>query len=71
MTGEVTTEQIREDRKIFKKDLYQPFRGGELSKEYVKAHPDSVKQMVAEGNVTKEEVKGAKRVWGLDYYKKE
>ncbi len=69
-TVEVTTDQIREDRKVFKKDLYQPFRQGELSKEYVEAYPDRVKEMVKEKHITEEEVGEAKDVWDFDYYKR-
>ena len=70
-TGEVIPERIREDRKKFKKDLTQPFKGGELTKEYVDAHPQSVKEMIKEGHVTQKEVRKAKNLWDLDYYKKE
>ena len=71
VTGEITTDAIREDRKVFKKDLTQPFRDGHLAKEYVEAYPERVKKMIEEKHITKEEVKKAKDVWGLDYYKKE
>jgi ribosome-binding protein aMBF1 (putative translation factor) len=66
---EVTTSQIKEDRKIFKSDIVQPFRDSNLSREFVEAYPDKVKQMVTEGHITEREVKESKAVWGLDYYK--
>lgn len=71
VTGEITTEAIKEDRKIFKKDLTQPFKDGNLAKEYIEAYPDRVKEMVKESHITEEEVKKAKNIWDLDYYKKE
>ena len=71
ITAEITTSQIKEDRKKYKTDLTQPFRGGELSKEYVEAYPDRVKEMVKEKHVTESELKNAKNIWDLDYYKKE
>ena len=71
-TTEVTTESIKKDRKIYQKDLYQPFRQNELSKEYVEAYPDRIKEMVKEGHVTKEEIKNAKNVWTeSEYYRKD
>ena len=70
-TTEVTTENIKEDRKKFSKDLTQPFRQGQLSKEYIEAHPDSIKEMLKEKHITEDEVKKAKNIWDLDYYKKE
>jgi len=49
--------------KKFAKDIIQPFRAGELSKEYVDAW--GAERL----NVSKEEVKKAKPVWGeLEYY---
>jgi len=70
-TTEVTTESIKEDRKKYATDLTQPFRGGQLSKEYVEAHPDRVKEMVKEGHVTQKEIVSAKNIWDLNYYKDE
>lgn len=60
---ELTTDGIKDDRKKFKGDIVQPFRNGQLSKEYV----DSVGTKYIK--VTPEEVKNAKPVWDLDYYK--
>ena len=68
---EVTTDQIKEDRKIFKKDITQPFRNGSLSKEYIDAYPDKTKQMIQEGHITESEAKEAKNVWTeSEYYKR-
>lgn len=70
-TSEITTESIKEDRKIFKSDIVQPFRNGSLSKEYVDAYPEKVKQMIQEGHITESEVKEAKNVWSEnEYYKR-
>jgi len=59
---ELTTDAIKNDRKEFKKDIYQPFRGGEVSKEYLDANGrDGIK-------VTDEEVKNARNLWGDGEY---
>lgn len=69
---EVTTDQIKEDRKIFQEDILQPFRDGQLSKEYVDTRPERVKEMIKEGHITEQEVKEAKDVWiENDYYKRQ
>lgn len=61
---EFTTDSIREERRRFAKDIIQPFRAGELSKEYVDTWGAN------RLNVTPEEVKKAKNVWSgdLTYY---
>jgi len=60
---EFTTDSIREQRKEFAKDIIQPFRHGQLSKEYVEAW--GTKHL----NVKPEEVKKAKNTWQeLSYY---
>ncbi len=60
---ELTTDKIKNDRKEFKKDIYQPFRNGQLSKEYVDAV--GTKYIKA----TPEEIKNAKNIWSdLEYY---
>jgi len=70
-TSEVTTESIKEDRKKYADTIVQPFRQGQLAKEFVEAYPDRVKEMVKEKNITQEEVKNAKPVWTEEsYYKK-
>jgi hypothetical protein len=69
ITGEITTDEIREERKKHQKDIVQPFRDGILSKEYAKVHPDVVQKMVTEGHVSEQDVREAKNVWDLNYYK--
>ena len=56
-TIEVTTSEIRRQRKEYAKDIVQPFRGGTFSKEYYDAH--GTKGV----NVTKQELKNMKNVW--------
>jgi len=69
---EMTSQEIKEGRKIYEDDIVQPFHDGQLSKEYTKLHPERIQTMIKEGNVTPEEVKTAKNVWdGNNYYKKE
>ena len=63
-TYEFVPEHIKEEREEFKKQTIQPFRNGVLSKEYVDLY--GTKYI----DVTPEEVKNAKNVWGeLEYYK--
>lgn len=59
-------EFIKEGRKQHRRELLQPFRQGELSKEYVEAYPEQAKGMVKEGIVTKDQVRNAKQVWYKD-----
>jgi hypothetical protein len=60
---ELTTDSIKEQRKAFKPDIRQPWREGQLSKEYLEEH--GTKYIKA----SEEEVKNAKNVWSdLDYY---
>jgi len=70
-TIEVTSDGIKEDRKVYKTDILQPFRESSLSKEYVTKYPESVQQMVREGRVSREEVKNAKPVWVENQYYKD
>lgn len=71
-TIELTTDEIREDRKIYSSDILQSRRGGQLSKEFVKQYPDKVNAMIKEGTATREEVKNAQNVWiENDYYKRD
>src|SRR5258708_235484 len=65
-TIEITTDNIKTDRKIYSDDILQPYRSGQLSKEYIQKY--GTKNIVA----TKEEIKNAKNVWDdNNYYKKE
>lgn len=68
-TIELAPESMKEDRKKYQAEIVQPFRSGQLSKEYVKQNPGSIKKMIAEGNTTREEVKNAKNIWDHNYYK--
>ena len=63
---EWTTDSIKEQRKSHEKELLQPFRQGNLSKEYIKAYPNKANGMIKEGIVTKKQVKNAKNVWHGD-----
>ena len=59
-TIEITTGEIREDRKKYMKDILQRQRGSTPSLEYIKAYGTK--------GFTKEQVKAARNVWGNDYY---
>ena len=63
---EFTTENIKDQRKAYAKDIIQPFRKGELSKEYVDTY--GTKHLKG---ITPQEVKKAKPVWDDDHYYKE
>lgn len=62
---EFITDSIKTQRKEFGKDIVQPHRKGELSKEYVDAYGA---QSALDKGFTKEEVKRARNVWD-GYYK--
>ncbi len=69
---ELTTDEIKEARKIYAKDVIQVFRDGQISKEYIEAYPEKVGTMLREGNITAGEVNKAQNVWDdLNYYNKE
>lgn len=55
---EFVPQRIVEERKQFKKEITQPFRGGEVSKEFVDFYPQKAKKMF-----TEKEIKRAKNVW--------
>lgn len=59
---EFTTDSIKEERKRFAKDIIQPFRAGELSKEYVEAW--GAKHL----KVSAEEIKKARPTWQENNY---
>lgn len=50
----------------YEKDLLQPYRDGEFSKEFRDAHPESAKRMVKDGVITKQQHDNAKEVWKGD-----
>ena len=54
---EFTTDQIRQQRREYYKDIIQPYRDGVLSKEYIEAYGRSGIK------VSKREAKKAKYVW--------
>lgn len=63
---EFTTEQIKQDRKEHASDTIQPFREGQVSKEYLE------KYGAARIAVTSGEIARAKNVWKEDnYYSRE
>lgn len=57
--------RLKEDRVRHAKDIVQPWRGGDASKEFIKQYPEKAKEMF-----TPQEIKNAKNVWkdlkGLD-----
>jgi hypothetical protein len=61
---EFTTADIKDQRKAYSKDIVQPFRKGDLSKEYIE-------QYGTKGiKVNSKEVKKARKVWqDTNYYK--
>lgn len=63
---EFTTQKIKDERVEFANDQIQSHRGGELSREFLEAHPQRAKQMLRDGAITKEQVKKSKNVWGRD-----
>ena len=63
---EFTTESIKNGRLEYANDQIQSHRQGELSREFLEAHPKQAKKMLDNGVITKEQVKKSKRVWGND-----
>ncbi len=55
---EFIPDRIREDRKKFSKEILQPYRGGEISKEFVDTYPSQSKKMFS-----KKEISKARNVW--------
>jgi hypothetical protein len=55
---EFTTEDIKIGRREYSKDILQPFRGNEASKEFALAYPEKAKKMFSQ-----KELKGIKNVW--------
>jgi len=64
-TVEVTTQEIKDSRVKYKNEIIQPYREGQLSKEYIKQY--GTKGVKA----TKQEIKNAKNVWDENSYYKE
>jgi hypothetical protein len=63
---EFIPESLKTERVTFANDMLQSHRGGQLSKEFLEAHPKRAKQMLKDGAITKEEVKNSKYVWKQD-----
>ncbi len=63
---EFTTSKIKEERVTYANDMLQTHRGGELSREFLEAHPRRAKEMLKDKVITKEEVKKSKYVWACD-----
>ena len=62
---ELTTDSIRQQRREFKADIIQPWRSGELSKEYIETYGD---QHI---KTDSGEMKKAKYTWeDQNYYRK-
>ena len=62
---EFTTSDIKTQRKAYADDILQPYRKGELSKEYIERY--GTKRL----KVSKAEAKKARYTWNdLSYYKK-
>lgn len=55
---EFTTDSIRQGRKEYARDIIQPFRGNEASKEFMDAYPEKAKKIY-----NKKEIKNIKNVW--------
>ena len=55
---EFIPDRIKEDRKKYAKDMLQPWRQGEPSKEFIEAFPSQAKK-----TFTATQIKKAKNVW--------
>jgi len=62
-TYEFVPQRIKDERVKYRKEILQPYRSGQLSKEFCEEYPQQVKKMVKAGAVTKKEVAKAKNVW--------
>jgi len=63
---DMVPDEMKEARKQYADEQVQPYRQGQLSREFVNLHPDKVKGMVKSGIVTKQQVKQSKHVWKND-----
>ena len=57
-------DRINEQRRTHRKELTQPYRQGEFSKEYKDYYPEQSRKMVKEGAITQKQHDNAKKVWG-------
>lgn len=65
---EFVPQSIRDGRKKYSKELLQPFRQGQVSKEYLDAYPTQREGMIKEGIITEHQANTAKNVWHNDIY---
>jgi len=65
-TYEFVPQRIKDERVKYRKEILQPYRSGELSREFVEAYPSQVKKMIKSGAVTKREVAKSMPVWKGD-----
>lgn len=63
---EMVPQKFHEERRIYANDMLQSHRGGQLSREFLEAHPQRAKQMLRDKAITKEDVKSSKYVWNKD-----
>jgi len=56
-------DKLNDQRAEYFNSAVQPFRNGELSKEFVDAHPNHVNKMITDGTIAPTEVAKAKEVW--------
>ena len=63
MYNDWVPQRIKDERQKYKKDLIQPYREGEFSKEFKEAYPSQTAGMIKEGVITKKQAKEAKNVW--------
>lgn len=58
-----TKSRIQDQRREHRKFLTQPFRDGQVSKEYLDYYPGQKEKMIKEGIITKKQADNAKEVW--------
>lgn len=51
----IVNETLANDRKKYAREILQPFKGGELNKEFAKEYPEQTKSMLDSGSITKTE----------------
>jgi hypothetical protein len=60
---EFVPQRIKDDRIKYRRDLIQPYRNGELSKEFKDAYPNKTRKMLKDGVITKKQYDKAREVW--------
>jgi ribosome-binding protein aMBF1 (putative translation factor) len=55
---EFVPSRVKDERKKYKKDILQPFRSGEPSREFIEAYPERAKK-----TFTKKQLRNARDVW--------